>query len=108
MDTLLVLLRASRDPDGNLATIAVVAATPSTHSREPTGSIVETIERQVERQNQQIDAAIQELGPNRPDPLIATESFSIISGITNPAMSPSFTSIISSLPSLDLTVPTEW
>ena len=51
-DALLVLSRASRDSNGNRPTIVVVAATPSTHSREPTGSIAGSIERQVERQNQ--------------------------------------------------------
>ena len=77
-DALSVLSRASRDPDGNRATIAVGSATPSTHSKEPTGSIAGTIERQVDRQHQQIDAAFQELCPLRPDPLIATESSSMI------------------------------
>ena len=97
--------RVSRDLEGNRPTIdqhtiAVVAAIPSTHLREPTGSIAGSIERQVKRQNQQIDAAIQELRPLRPDPLIATETSSMIFGMTNPA--------ISSLPSLDITLPTEW
>ena len=72
-----------------------------------TASIAGLIERQVERQNQQIDAVIQELCPLRSDPLIVTESSSIISSVTNPAMPPTSSSVLSSLPSLDITVPTE-
>ena len=72
--------------------------TPTIQSREPAGSIAGSIEDQVKRQNQQLDATIQEIRPHRPDPVIATEE-SVISAMT----------IHSSpfLPSLDMALPTE-
>ena len=114
--------RVSQDPDGNPPVIIAAGAsaavnrssnlglstTLSTHSREPAGSIAGSIERQVKRQNQQIEAVIQEIRPSRPDPLIATELSSIISGMTTPDMPPPSPSLHSSLPCLDLTLPTEW
>ena len=98
LDTLSVTSRVSRDPKGNRPTInqpiiAVAAATPSTHSREPAGSIAGSIERQVERQNQQLDAVIQGICPSRPDPLIATETSSMILSMTNPTMQPTSPSL---------------
>ena len=102
----------SRDPYGNpprniVADAAAVtrsshvglSITPTIQSREPAGSIAGLIEEQVERQNQQLDAVIQEIRPHRPDPVIATDE-SIISAMT--------TQPSPSLPSLDMTLPSEW
>ena len=83
-DAILVMSRVSQDAVRNrpiIATAAVnrssntgLSAKLSTNSREPDGSIAGSIERQVERQNQQIDAVIQEIHPSRPDPLIVTKT----------------------------------
>ena len=119
-DTISVMSRVSRDPEGNSPTIIAAAAavnrssnlglstTPSIHYRELARSVAGSIERQVERQNQQIDAVIQDIRPNRPDPLIATKLSSVISGMTTPGMPQSSPSLLSSHLSLDHTLLTEW
>ena len=75
--------------------------------REPTGPIVGLIERQVEQQHQQIDTIIQAICPSRPNPMIANKTSSMISGMMNPAMTPASPSLLSSLLSFDLLLPTE-
>ena len=122
-DAISMMSRVSQDPEGIRPIIAAAATaatavnrpsnirlstTPFTNSRGPAGSIIGSIERQVKRQNQQIDAVIQEIRPSRPDPLIATEIYSIVSGMTNPTMPPPSPSLLSFLPSLDFTLLTEW
>ena len=121
LDAVSVTSSVSQEPEGipptivtadaiavNISSNIGLSTTPSTNSREPAGSITGLTERQVKRQNQRIDAVIQEICPSRPDPLITKELSSVIFGMTTPGMPPPSLSLPSSLPSLDLTLPTEW